>query len=303
MPRKKKELSLSSLEKTSEKTDKKPRKKISEENLREKLTKEKTEGKVLETEEVSDEEKKKEVAALKERAKELEESLKESKDKLNSSKLKEEFGEELEKGIKKQQKLLVPLEEYVKAGIHLGTKIISGDMRKYVYRRRVDGLAILNTNLIDEKLREAIKLISKFKPEDIILVCKREAGWKAAELFSELAGIRAFTKKYPAGITTNPNLADFFEPSLVIISDPWIDKNAIHDAKIRNIPVIGLCDSNNVTRDIDCIIPCNNKSNKTLGLVFYILAEGYCKANKLPFEAKISDFTGEESQTENTIPK
>jgi small subunit ribosomal protein S2 len=276
-----------------------PRKKkaLLEKDLGEKLTKEKTET-VGENKEMEEKDKEREVSALKERAKELEAGLEKEEMKI----------EELEKEIKKQQKLLFPLEEYVKAGIHLGTKIISGDMRKYVYRRRADGLAILNTNLIDEKLREAIKLISKFKPEDIILVCKREAGWKAAGLFSELAGIRAFTKKYPAGIITNPNLSDFFEPSLVIISDPWIDKNAIHDAKIRNIPVIGLCDSNNVTRAIDCIIPCNNKSNKTLGLVFYILAEGYCKARGIKFEAKISDFTGEDTATENqnnvgNIPK
>lgn len=207
----------------------------------------------------------------------------------------DEFGEE----IKKKKGLIVPLEEYVKAGIHLGVKIISGDMRRYVYRRRADGLAILNTNIIDEKLRDAIKLISTFKPEDIILVCKREAGWGAAKLFSELTGIRVFAKKYPAGIITNPNLSDFFEPSLVIICDPWIDKNAIHDAKILNIQVIGLCDTNNLTKDIDCVIPCNNKSNKTLGLVFYILAEEYCKAQKLPFNAKISDFTGEKTEAKS----
>lgn len=195
---------------------------------------------------------------------------------------------------RKKHDLLIPLEEYVKAGIHLGTKIISGNMRKFVYRRRADGLAILNTNMIDERLREAIKLISKFKPEDIILVCKREAGWNAARLLSEITGIKTFTKKYPAGIITNPALQNFFEPSLVMICDPWIDKNAMHDAIIIKIPVIGLCDTNNVTKGIDLVVPCNNKSNKTLGLVFYIIAEGYCKAKKLPFKSKISDFTGEE---------
>ncbi len=197
---------------------------------------------------------------------------------------------------RKKHDLIVPLEEYVKAGVHLGTKIISGNMRKYVYRRRADGLAILNTNMIDERLREAIKLISKFKPEEIILACKREVGWDAAKLLSEITGIRVFTKKYPAGLITNPALQNFFEPSLVMICDPWIDKNAMHDAKIIGVPVIGLCDTNNVTKDIDLIVPCNNKSNKTLGLVFYILTEGYCKAHKLPFNSKVSDFTGEEAE-------
>src|SRR3989344_8718795 len=100
-------------------------------------------------------------------------------------------------------------------------------MRKYVYRRRADGLAVLNTNLIDKKLREAIEFINKFNPEDIIVVCKRQAGWKAVSLFSELTGIKVFTKKYPAGIMTNINLPNFIEPKLVVVCDPWLDKNAM----------------------------------------------------------------------------
>jgi small subunit ribosomal protein S2 len=237
---------------------------------------------------VSDEGKKK----LLERAKQLEGNI-EEKIKVEEVKIIETKPEQ------KDIKLFFPLEDYVKAGIHLGTRVISGDMRDYVYRRRADGLAILNTNIIDKKLQEAVDLISTYTPKDVILVCKREAGWKAAQKFAEATGIKVFTKKYPAGITTNPALQDFFEPSLVIISDPWLDKNALADAKNIHIPVVGLCDTNNLTKKIDYVIPCNNKSSKSLGLVYYILAKEYCKKHSLAFNAELKDFAGEEIEDNN----
>jgi len=102
--------------------------------------------------------------------------------------------------LKKRADMLIPLEDYIKTGIYLGTKVVTPNMKPFVYRRRADGLAIFNTDLIDEKLKEGIEYLSKFAPEDVILACKRQAGWKAAKMFSKYTGIQVFTKKYPAGI-------------------------------------------------------------------------------------------------------
>lgn len=168
--------------------------------------------------------------------------------------------------------LLVPLEEYKKAGISLGTRVITEFMRKYVFKRRPDGLATINTNEIDKRIRLAVNMISQYSPKDILIACKRESGWKGAELLGKLTGINVFTKKYPAGIITNIRLEDFFEPSIVLIVDPWIDRSAMSDAIKLNLPVIALCDTNNVTPNIDLIVPCNNKSGKSIGLIFWILA-------------------------------
>jgi len=112
---------------------------------------------------------------------------------------------------KKKTDMLIPLEEYVKSGIYLGTKVVTPDMRPFVYRRRADGLAIFNTDIIDEKLKEGVEYLCKFNAEDIILVCKRQAGWRAARKFEQLTKIRTFTKKYPAGVLTNTTLPEFFE--------------------------------------------------------------------------------------------
>lgn len=194
----------------------------------------------------------------------------------------------------KKEELLVPLDDYMKAGIQLGTGVITAYMKKFIFRRRSDGLAIINSEGIDKRLRAAASILSQYNPEDIIIVCKREGGWKAVEMFGKLTGAKTFTKKYPAGIITNSNLSGFFEPSLLLVIDPWLDKAPIFDALKLNIPIIALCDSNNITANVDLIVPCNNKSNKSLGLVFWILAREYLKNKGISAEMpSINEFTGE----------
>ena len=209
------------------------------------------------------------------------------KEKLSEEAPKTEELKEQVKG-KKKGEMLVPLDEYVKSGIYIGTKVVTPLMRPWVYRRRADGLAIFNTDLIDEKLKEGIEYLSKFNANDIILVCKREAGWKVVEKFGELTGIRVFSKKYPAGILTNIKLAEFFENELTIICDAWLDKNALNDTLNVNKKVLMICDTNNFPKGANQIIIGNNKSEKSLGLIFYLLARGYMKAKEMD-TSKIPD--------------
>jgi len=235
---------------------------------------------------------------LKQRLSQTEEPVKEKPDISDkeiqeiSEKITEKDIQEEKKSIDKKE-TLIPLEDYIKCAVHLGTKVITPHMRKYVYKRRADGLAVINTAVIDEKLRDAIEFLNKYNPETIYLVCKREAGWSAAKKFEEITGIKAFTKQYPPGITTNLELEDFFEAELTIICDPWIDKNALNDTLRLKKPVMALCDTNNYTFKITKIIPCNNKSKKSIGCILFILAREYTKAKNMPFDAKLEDFTGE----------
>jgi ribosomal protein uS2 len=194
----------------------------------------------------------------------------------------------------REQTVLTDIEDYIKTSSYLGTKVITPTMRKYVYRRRMDGLAILNTLLVDAKLKEAIEFIVQFKPADWTLVCKREAGWRGAKMFAELTGVRTFTKKYPSGVLTNLVLPTFFETKMIMVCDPWLDKNALADAKRVKVPVVGICNTNNNTNDIYKVIIGNNHSNKSLGLFFWLLAREYMKAHgiKKPVPS-LEDFVGE----------
>jgi small subunit ribosomal protein S2 len=178
----------------------------------------------------------------------------------------------------KKKDMLIPLEEYVKTGIYLGTRVVTPDMRPFVYRRRADGLAIFNTDIIDEKIREGIEYLSQFRPEDVILVCKRQSCHKIAKKFEEVTGIRVFTKKYPAGILTNTELEDFFEPELTIITDHWLEKNALKDTRDVHKKVMMICGTNNFSRQADKVIIGNNKSPKSVGLIYYLLARGYLQS-------------------------
>ncbi len=213
------------------------------------------------------------LAKLLEKAKKLEKTVKEIKPADLKKKLTLEEEEEKE--------TLVPMEDYLKSSIHLGTRVITPDMRPYVYRRRADGLAVFNTSLLDDKIREGSAFLAQFAPEDIILVCKREAGWKAVNLFAKVTGVRAFTKKYLAGILTNIKLERFTEAELMFICDPWLDKNALMDANRVKIPVLSICDTNNFTAGITQVISGNNKSAKSLGMIFYLLTKAYLEQRKI----------------------
>lgn len=211
---------------------------------------------------------------------------------ISKKEVEEEVREVKQKEVGDKKETLIPLEDYIKCAVHLGTKVITPHMRKFVYKRRADGLAVINTVIIDEKLREAIDFLIQYEPAQIYLACKREAGWDPARKFEEVTNIRTFTKKYPPGVTTNLELEDFFEADLTVICDPWIDKNALNDTARLKKPVLSLCDTNNFTTNVTKIIPCNNKSKKSVGCILYILARGYAKAKNLPFDAVLEDFTG-----------
>jgi len=210
------------------------------------------------------------LAKLKAKAAELAKDVKGEEVEIKKPSLKEEEAD-----------TLVPIEDYLKSSIHLGTRAITPDMKPFVYKRRADSLAVFNTTLLDEKLREGAEYLAKFAPEDIAVICKRESGHKAVELFSKITGIRCFTKQYPAGILTNPNLENFFEVELVFVCDPWTDKNALNDAKRIKIPILGICDTNNYTMNVTKVIPGNNKSAKSLGMIFYLLTKLYVEKRKL----------------------
>ncbi len=187
------------------------------------------------------------------------------------------------------KKTLVPLEKYLSSGVHIGTKFKTKSMAPFIYKINPAGLAVLNVQQIDERLDIAAKFLSRFDPKDILVVCRRENGWKAAKTFSKLIGAKCYAGRYPAGVLTNPQLDTFIEPKVVLITDPWPDKNAINDAMAIGIPIVALCDSNNTTRNIDLVIPCNNKGANSLGLIYWILTNQYLRYKRVILKSKEID--------------
>src|SRR3989338_7828381 len=197
-----------------------------------------------------------------------------------------------------EEQFLVPQDVYLKAGIHIGTKFRTKYMASFIYKTRPDGLSVLNLQKIDERLRITAKMLSRYAPEDILVVSRSENGWKALKAMSRATGIKIFAGRYLPGILTNPALDRYTEAKILLVTDSWPDRNAIADAMRIGIPVIAMCDTNNQSNNIDLVVPSNNKGKKSLGLLFWIITREYMKERGMvkddsEFKPTIEEFTEE----------
>jgi len=176
-----------------------------------------------------------------------------------------------------QENLLLDSNEYLKSGIHIGTKFRTKYMSNFIYKTRPDGLSVLNLKKIDERIALAASFLAQYEPQEILIVCRRENGWKALRQVQKLIGVNVIIGRYPPGILTNPNLETFTEPRVIMVCDPWPDKNVVEDAAKVGIPVIALCDTNNQSNKIDLVVPCNNKGKKSVGVLFYLLTREFMR--------------------------
>ncbi|MCD6404151.1 30S ribosomal protein S2 [Nanoarchaeota archaeon] len=195
-------------------------------------------------------------------------------------------------------KLLVPLETYLSSGIRIGSKFKTKYMEEFIYKIRPDGLALFNANKIDERLRIAVKFLSRYEPEDIMVVCRRENGINAVRMLGKVTGMNAVPGRYLPGTLTNTSYTFYKEAKVLFACDPWVDRNAIEDAVKVNIPVVAICDTNNTPNNVDLVIPGNNKGRKALATMLWIIAREFLKAkgkikSDKEFPYKVEEFMGE----------
>ncbi|MFC7046185.1 30S ribosomal protein S2 [Halobacteriaceae archaeon GCM10025711] len=168
--------------------------------------------------------------------------------------------------------LLIPVEDYLAAGVHIGTQQKTRDMERFIHRVRTDGLYVLDVSKTDERIRTAASFLADYDPEQILVTSSRQYGRFPAEKFAEAVGARARTGRFIPGTLTNPQYKGYIEPDVVVVTDPIGDAQAVKEAITVGIPVIAMCDSNNQTSNVDLVVPTNNKGRKALSVVYWLLA-------------------------------
>lgn len=194
-----------------------------------------------------------------------------------------------------EEALLIPEDQYLTSGVHIGTQQKSADMKPFIYKIRTDGLYVLDIQKTDDRIRGAGKFLARYEPEQILVVAARQYGQKPAKVFARTIGAKIFAGRFVPGTLTNPDLPMFTEPDIIVVTDPAADQQALKEALNVGIPIIGLCDANNETKFVDFIIPTNNKGRRALAMIYWLLTRQVLKERGTlkdisGFELAVEDF-------------
>jgi small subunit ribosomal protein SAe len=164
------------------------------------------------------------------------------------------------------------IQKLIAGGCHLGGKNCTKQMAKYVWDKKSSGVYMFNVQKQFEKIQAAARIIASIPdPSTITAVSGRLYGQRAVYKFSKYTKSVCVTGRWTPGMLTNQNTKTFVEPRLLILTDPRIDYNALLESSYVNIPIIALCNTDNNLQYVDCAIPCNNRSKKSLAMIYWLL--------------------------------
>ena len=190
--------------------------------------------------------------------------------------------------------LLISRGLYLKAGVHKGSTKKTKFMKKFILKTAPTGLNFLNLKKVDERIRIAANFLSHKK--EIIIFCK-SGEEETFKKMASLIGAKLMTK-YPAGFLTNPQGKVFIEPEVALITDVKHFKNGVNELAKEGIPIVALCNTNIIPRNVDFIIPVNTRNKSALFLVAYLLTKEILRLRKAG-ELSIEDFKSTDSKEDS----
>lgn len=190
---------------------------------------------------------------------------------------------------------LIPEDVFLTSGVHIGTQQKSADMKNFIFKVRNDGLYVLNIQMTNERIKYAANFLARYDPSKVLVVSARQYGQKPVTTFAKILGVKVIAGRFIPGTLTNPNLSKYIEPELLVVTDPAADAQSLKEAVSIGLPVIGFCDANNETKNVDFIIPANNKGRRSLAVVYWLLTREVQKErgdikNDEEYSTPIEDF-------------
>ncbi|MEM1524736.1 MAG: 30S ribosomal protein S2 [Nitrososphaerales archaeon] len=189
------------------------------------------------------------------------------------SKDDDKISEEEGKGIEKLSTTEISEKSLLATGIRVGTLVKTKFMAPFISRTRSDGLHIIDISKTLARIEIAGRFISSYDISKVVVYSAREYGKTPVEKFCELTGAIPITGRFMPGTFTNPLYPGHIDAELIIVTDPAVDYQAVDEATKVGIPVIAICDTDNVTSNVDLVIPANNRGRKALAAVFWLLAK------------------------------
>jgi len=180
-------------------------------------------------------------------------------------------------------------------GIRVGTQIKTKSMAQFIQKTRSDGLHVIDVGKTLSRIEVVGKFLARFDMANVVIYSSREYAKTPVQKFCMITGAVSLTGRFMPGTFTNPIYPKHIDPEVVLITDPSMDYQAINEASKVGVPVLSFCDTDNVTSNVDLVIPVNNRGRKALAAAFWLLARSILihsallKANQ-PMKHSIEDF-------------
>ncbi|AFP65523.1 40S ribosomal protein SSA (nucleomorph) [Chroomonas mesostigmatica CCMP1168] len=170
-------------------------------------------------------------------------------------------------------KIPIDVKKLLICNVHLGKKTCENLMKIYIWKRRKDGLFIINISKTMKKIALAARVISSIKnPSEILAISTQTIGQRAVIKFSQFVGCQIMVGRWTPGRLTNQSCKKFLEPQLIILSDPSIDSQPLNESSYVNIPTIAFCNTQTSLKFVDVAIPGNTSDKHAVAILWWLLA-------------------------------